>query len=119
MKLTRAQKKAQLAEAAEALIEQLLDWDERTPAPNLTQIEDEVLGLRQRFGQELVSAVIAGQEAQQPVEAPSCPTCGEAMRPKGRKRKAVESRLGGVAVDRDYYYCACCASGLFPPGRTT
>ena len=119
MKLTRAQKKAKLAKAAEALIEQLLDWDEQTPAPNLTQIEDEVLALRQRFGAEMVSAVLAGQEAQQPAEAPHCPRCGGVMRTKGRKRKAVESRLGGVAVERDYYYCACCASGLFPPGRAT
>jgi hypothetical protein len=119
MKLTRAQKKAKLAKAAEALIEQLLDWDERTSAPNLTQIEDEVLALRQRFGAEMVSAVLAGQEAQQPVEAPSCATCGGVMRKKGRKRKGVESRVGAVQLEREYYYCAGCKSGLFPPGCTT
>jgi hypothetical protein len=119
MKLTRAQKRTKLEKTAQELIERLLDWDEQTPTPNLTQIEDEVLALRQRFGEEMARAVIAGQEAQQPVAAPRCPTCDEVMRAKGRKRKAVESRLGGVAVEREYYYCARCASGLFPPGRAT
>ena len=115
MKLTRAQKRAKLEQAAQALIEQLLDWEEGHPRPNLTQIEEEVLALRQRFGQELVSAVLRGQEAEQPVEAPHCPTCGEAMRSKGHKRKVVESRIGEVQLEREYYYCVRCASGFFPP----
>jgi DNA repair exonuclease SbcCD ATPase subunit len=119
MKLTRAQKRARLEKAAQALIERLLDWEEANQTPNLTQIEDEVLALRQQFGQAMVSAVVAGQEAQQPSEAPRCPSCGAVMRPKGRKRKAVESRLGVVALDRAHYHCARCESGLFPPGPPT
>lgn len=119
MKLTRAQKRAKLEKAAQALIERLLDWEEANQTPNLTQIEDEVLTLRHQFGQEMVSAVVAGQEAQQPSEAPRCPSCGEGMRPKGRKRKAVESRLGTVALERAHYHCARCESGLFPPGPPT
>jgi DNA repair exonuclease SbcCD ATPase subunit len=119
MKLTRAQKKAKLQAAAESLIEQLLDWDEKTACPNLTAIEDEVLKLRQQFGQELAEVLVEGQEAHQPVEAPACPQCGKPMRYKGQKRKAVESRLGGIEVERGYYYCAACESGSFPPGRAT
>jgi uncharacterized protein with PIN domain len=119
MKLTRAQKKAKLSQAAEEAIEQLLDWDEEHSAPNLTQIEEAILALRQRLGQEMADVVMAGQGAQQLAESPKCPTCGEVMRYKGRKRRAVESRLGGVAVERGYYYCARCESGFFPPGRAT
>lgn len=119
MKLTRSQKKAKLAKAAEELIEQMLEWDESNERPNLTQIEDAVLALRQRFGQELVSVVVAGQEARQPVQAPLCPTCGEPMRDKGRKGKALESRLGELELMRGYYYCSRCESGVFPPGPTT
>jgi len=70
MKLTRAQKEAKLRKAAEEVIASLLEWDEENPAPNLTQIEDEVLLLRQRFGQEMVAAVVEGQEAQQPAANP-------------------------------------------------
>jgi hypothetical protein len=119
MALTRAQKEAKLAKAAQEAIQQLLEWDEKNPRPNLTQIEDIVLAVRQRLGQELASVVMEGQEAQQPAQLPLCPTCGEAMRYKGRKGKALESRVGGLEMERGYYHCAHCESGLFPPGPTT
>ncbi len=119
MQQTRAQKKAKLQAAADRLIEQLLDWDERSTRPNLSAIEDEVLKLRQQFGQEMANVVVEGQEGGQSVEAPSCIHCEKAMRYKGQKRKEVESLLGGIEVVRGYYYCAACASGFFPPGPTT
>lgn len=119
MKLTRAQKKVKLQAAAEALIEKLLDWEEKTVRPNLTAIEDEVLKVRQQFGQAMADVLVAGAEAHQPVENPACAHCGQAMRYKGQKRKRVESRLGGIEVERGYYYCAACASGSFPPRRAT
>jgi hypothetical protein len=119
MKLTRDQKKAKLEATASALIEELLDWDEQNQAPNLTEIEDAVLELRRRFGQEMALTMVAGQVARQPVEAPVCAECGKPMRDKGEKRKAVESRVGGLEVERGYYYCSDCESGLFPPRRPT
>jgi hypothetical protein len=119
MKLTRAQKEAKLRKAAEELIQQMLEWDEENKTPNLTQMEDEVLMLRQRFGQEMVAVMMAGQEAQQPVENPTCEKCGAALRYKGGKERTVESRIGGLAIERGYYYCACCKSGFFPPGQAT
>lgn len=117
MKLTREQKKAKLQAAAVALIEELLEWDEQNEKPNLTQIEDPVLELRRRFGQEMALTLVAGQVARQPVEAPVCETCGRPMRYKGEKQKDVESRVGGLEVERGYYYCGDCSSGHFPPRR--
>ena len=76
------------------------------------------LELRRRFGQRLAKTVIEDQEAKQPAEAPKCPQCGEAMRYKDQKAAHIESRLGALAVERGYYYCARCKSGLFPPERT-
>ena len=119
MKLTRAQKEAKLRKAAEEVIQAMLDWDEENRTPNLTQIEDEVLVLRQRFGQEMVTTIAGGQEAQQPVENPKCEKCGAEMRYKGAKGRTVESRVGVLAVERGHYYCACCKSGFFPPGPAT
>ncbi|NLS79394.1 MAG: hypothetical protein GXY76_19255 [Chloroflexi bacterium] len=115
MKRSRAQKKAELLAEAEALIESLLDWDEQTNQPNLRQIEAEVLDLRRQFGQRLAQAVIADQEAQQPAAAPHCPQCGQTLRYKGQKGANIETRLGPLAIERGYYYCARCQSGLFPP----
>jgi hypothetical protein len=118
MKLTRAQKKAKLQAAAEAAIEQLLDWDEENTQPNLTAIEEEVLRIRQQLGQEMATLLVAGQEVRQPVEPPACRHCGQPMRYKGQKPKAVESRLGGIEIERGYYFCPACGGGSFPPGRT-
>jgi uncharacterized protein with PIN domain len=118
MKLSRAQKKAKLEAAAE-LIESLLEWDEENEAPNLSEIEEEVLLLRQRFGQALAATVLEGQEAQQLAENPVCPECDEVMRTKGKKRKGVESRVGSLEVERGYYYCPRCKRGFFPPRQAT
>jgi len=119
MKLTRAQKKVKLQAAADRLIEELLEWDEATAKPNLTAIEDAVLQLRQEFGEEMADVLVAGQESRQPVAPAECERCGGAMRYKGQKQKAVQSRLGELAVERGYYYCAACESGVFPPGPPT
>lgn len=119
MKLTRAQKEAKLRKAADEMVEALLAWDEANTAPNLTQIEDEILELRQRLGREMLSVVLAGQAMGQPVENPPCPACGTELRYKGHKARSVESRVGGLAMERGYYYCACCQSGIFPPGPAT
>lgn len=116
MKHTREQKCAQLLVAVQATIEEFLDWEEQANAPNLTAIENEVLRVRERIGQRLAEVALADQDAKQPVTAPVCPSCGEAMRYKGQKRVDTESRVGLLAIDRGHYYCAHCESGLFPPG---
>jgi uncharacterized protein with PIN domain len=119
MKLTRAQKEAKLRKAADEMIEALLAWDEQNSAPNLTQIEDEILMLRRQMGEAMLAVALAGQEASQPAENPTCEHCGGEMRNKGAKSKAVESRVGGVEIERGYYYCPRCQSGIFPPGLAT
>jgi hypothetical protein len=115
MRRTEEQIKAELLAEAQAVIEELVSWERQAGAPDLTTLEDKVLAVRQRLGQRLLEVLIEDQEARQPVEAPTCGTCGASMRYKGQKRTAIESRVGGIQVDRGYYYCAHCASGLFPP----
>lgn len=119
MKLTSAQKAEKVRAAAEEVIARMLKWEEEHDRPDLTQIEDEVVALRQRFGEELVAVLVAGQEARQPVTAPVCEQCGQEMMDKGLKVRTVESRVGEVEMVRGHYYCAHCRSGLFPPGPPT
>jgi hypothetical protein len=119
MKLTSAQKEARLRQAADEMIAALTAWDEENSAPTLTQIEDKILELRQRLGEEMLAVTIAGQGMRQPVESPPCAECGAEMRNKGTKGRVVESRVGGLELMRGHYYCVHCKSGLFPPRPTT
>ena len=117
MKHTRKQKEEQLLVEAQAMIEEFLNWEEKVDKPNLTQIEDVVLRLRERMGERMAEVAIADQDAKQPVEVPKCPTCGEPMRYKGQKGTDAETRIGRLEIGRGHYYCARCQSGLFPPGH--
>ena len=114
-KLSRAEIKAELLAKAEASMDELLKWTDETPCPNLTQIEDIVLKLRQELGQAMAETVIQAQDTAQPVTLPACPDCGQTMQPKGSKNKAVVSRIGELPLARAHYYCPRCQQGLFPP----
>ena len=118
MKKTRAEIEAKLEEQSKQVIQDLLDWNETHEAPDLTQIEDIVLELRERLSRAMVASVVESQENTQPVEL-RCPTCGEPMRYKGRKEKMVSSRVGEVELERGHYYCKRCKAGIFPPGSPT
>jgi hypothetical protein len=90
-----------------------------TDQPNLAQIEEKVLDLRQRLSEQMSQAVIANQEAVRPVPGPACGQCGQEMRYKGLKKVQVSSWVGELGLDRGYYYCEQCRSGLFPPRSAT
>ena len=115
MKRTRAELKAELMRLSEQLVDELLDWNDQTPQPTLTQIEDEILQLRKRLSEQMAVAVIHTQEASRPVPGPRCPTCQRELHYKGMKSNTVESRLGTLPLERGYYYCETCRAGLFPP----
>lgn len=115
MKRTREELRAELLAEAEVVIDELLDWYEGTDAPTLTQVEDVVLKLRKRMGEQMTGAVLTGQEAVHPVPGPACPECGEEMHYKGMKEVVVANRAGEVRLERAYYYCDRCRRGLFPP----
>ena len=119
MRRTQEQIEAELLAEAKVVIAELVSWERQAGAPDLTEMEDKVLALRQRLGKRLLEAVIADQEARQPAEPPKCPTCGAQMHYKGQKGTEIESRLGGIEIERGYYHCAHCESGLFPPERAT
>lgn len=116
MKTNSEKLKAEFLAEAEALFDQLMTWDEQTMEPDLTQIEEIVLQLRQRLGVQMVQAVIARQEKRQPAERMGCPECHGELEPKGQKGNRVESRVGNLQLERHYYYCPRCRKGFFPPG---
>jgi uncharacterized protein with PIN domain len=92
--------KAEFLAEAEALFDQLMAWDEQTSEPDLTQIEEIVLQLRQRLGEQMARAVMARQEKRQPAERMICPQCQGELEPKGQKGNRVESRVGSLQLER-------------------
>ena len=118
-KKERSEAKGELMKEAERIINELLSWEEETEKPNLSQIEEVVLALREGLSKKMAERVIAGQEAVRPGPGPRCEGCGVEMRYKGQKSKRVKSWVGELALERGYYYCEGCGAGIFPPGRAT
>jgi hypothetical protein len=116
MKKRREELRQELQQKTDILIEEVLDWYEANEKPTMSQIEGEVLSIREKLGQETARALIQAQAAVHPDEVPACPKCQEPMRYKGEKRKSLDGLMGTVGMERAYYYCSECEAGLFPPG---
>jgi hypothetical protein len=115
MKRSREARKAEWLEKAEAVYDELLAWEEQTEKPTLTQIEEIVLELRKRLGEELAQDVVQEQEARQPVPGPKCAQCGQEMEYKGLKKVKPQTWAGDLEIERGHYYCPQCKTGFFPP----
>lgn len=94
-------------------LEQALDaWGHAHPTATLADIEQAVDGqvrvIRARIIADLAGAVT-------PITA--CPTCGEALLPRGSHTRTL--RTAGeqpLPLTRQYATCSGCGAGLFPPG---
>ena len=116
MSQKRSESKGKLMREAEAIIDELLAWEEEVEGPDMGQIEEVVLKLRQRLSEKMAEVVLERQESVRPVPGPPCPSCQEEMRYKGEHSKEVTSWVGELKLKRGYYYCPGCREGIFPPG---
>lgn len=115
MRYSREQKRAELLKAAEAMIEEFLDWEEQATQPKLSEIEAAVLQVRRQMSERMAVVAIEDQDAAQPAEAPVCPECGARMRYKGQKPRTVVSLVGTLRFKRAYYHCSHPQGESFPP----
>jgi uncharacterized protein with PIN domain len=107
--------KAEMRDEAAKAIDDLGEGLAKQSNPTLLEMEEAVLMLRQRLAQRMMEVIVAEQEQVRPAPGPMCQTCGEEMMYKGKKEVRVESRLGPLRVERGYYYCHRCRTGVFPP----
>ena len=68
MKKSREKLKAVYMAVVDPLFDELLVWDEQTQEPDLTQIDEIVLKLPKRLGEQLAQKVLLRQEQRQSVE---------------------------------------------------
>ena len=68
MKKNKEQLKAEFIAEAEELFDEMMEWEEQTEKPNLTQIEEIVLELRKRLGERMAQKMMMRQEERQPAE---------------------------------------------------
>jgi len=116
MKKSKEQMKANFLKEAEKVFDELMAWDDAIVEPNMREIEMKVLELRKRLGEDLATGIVSRQEKRQQAEKQICEECGEQMENKGLKSKGVESMVGEIELEREYYYCVKCQQGHFPPG---
>jgi hypothetical protein len=115
MRYSREQKRAELLKAAEAMVDEFLDWEEQAERPNLSEIEAAVLKVRRQMSERMAVVAIEDQDAAHPAEAPVCPVCGGRMRYKGQKPRTVVSLVGTLRFKRAYYHCSHPRGEHFPP----
>lgn len=111
----QAELKARLLTKAEAVIEEALATRKLASEATLADIEQSAW----RVGQHLAEAVtveLTAESAATVTEWPNCPECGRRMRVKGKRSRTVVLETGEVTVERAYYHCAACQTGVFPPG---
>ena len=85
--MTPSELKAALMSLAEAEIEKLVKWEDKTAKMTLSDLEEEMLESRQRLYIQLSEVVLAQQEARRNAEIPVNERTGVRLHPKGRKKK--------------------------------
>jgi hypothetical protein len=109
----KARMKAKTDEAIERLVAEKKSPDEIS----LSEIERAVRQAGEAIQAELTAGLVDQVSEREPaVPGPACPQCGHEMHYKGMKPKHVVTETGEVTVERAYYYCETCRTGLFPPG---
>jgi hypothetical protein len=103
---------------ADGIEEALRAWRQAHPAASWDEIETEVQRHLAGLQAEWMGLVALPAEAAAAAAAvPSCPGCGEGMRPCGQRSRTLLTRMGRpVTLERAYWVCPACGAGLFPPG---
>jgi hypothetical protein len=104
--------------AGRAVAQEVAAWRRAHPRATLTEIELAVEAVVSRLQGRLVEDLANGVGAEPAVERPTCPDCGQPMRPRGRQKREVlvARRATPLPLEREYWGCSSCGTGLFPPG---
>ena len=110
----RDEMKAKLMAEVEAMLDEALAKGEGPLT--IDEIEELTLTARDQVAQSLLGSLVEQQVEQDIASLPECPECGKRMHTKGKKGRYLRTRAGEKRFERDYFYCAACQQGHFPPG---
>ena len=106
---------ARLEAAAKAAIAKVLAERKLPADASLADIEQAALAAGAEI-QQAIAAELAQESATALPAWPDCPTCGQKMKTKGKRRRRIVTEAGEIEVERLYYHCGACGQGFFPPG---
>lgn len=108
--------KTRLMIKAEATIDKILAEKSAGEDITLREIEELALSGGKDFREAVLSQLVEEGQASEVKKMENCPECGTSMHYKGKRTKPLVTEAGEVRMERDYYYCAACKRGVFPPG---
>ena len=108
--------KARLEAEAQKVIAELLANKKGPGEITLSEIEHVVQRAGQAFEQALTTELIRVSPAQIESDWPVCASCGKRLKTKGKRKRRLATLTGETTLEREYYYCPTCRTGLFPPG---
>jgi hypothetical protein len=92
---------------------ELQAWRRAHPHATFAEMEAGVRELLNRIRPQLIAELTGGL----PEPVRRCPECGESMQSRGRHRRLLLCEDGeAIQLDRPYFVCPACTTGLFPPG---
>ena len=108
------EKEAEFLQAAATMYKRLQEWRSQNLDASFDEIADQVTPQRRELMGVLLKQL--AEAADEKVQAPACEKCGQEMVYKGTPGRGVVHGEGETGLERAYYHCADCESGLFPPG---
>ena len=108
--------RAEYLAAAGEMYDQLRQWREEHPTASIDDIAGQVSRRRRELMGELLNQLACQHGNGEVIEGVVCPDCGGAMLNKGVQQRGMVHSEGETKIERMYYYCSECKTGIFPPG---
>jgi hypothetical protein len=116
MKTIQKKLKAEFLAEAETLFDQLMAWEEQPCELHMTQIEEIVLQLRQRLGEQMAQAVTSPAGETPPGRLNDMSAVQKGSGTQRAEREPVRMSAGQFAVGTQLLLLSPPTAGFFPPG---
>jgi hypothetical protein len=112
--------RGKLEEMFRERMEEFVEWKGEERAYTFEEIEEEALVIGRALVREMIGVAVVEEgvkeERHRARPEPNCEGCERPMRYSGRRGRRIDSKVGGVRIERAYYHCPSCKVGFFPPG---